>query len=66
MEGQLIDTVSDYCSYYKVDSKNVSRGALDLVIEIKSDNADELVDVLAELEGVKRVALVSHDGEVKG
>ncbi|MCF0128146.1 MAG: DUF4956 domain-containing protein [Pseudobutyrivibrio sp.] len=65
-EAEIMAAVEEFTTFFKVDSKNVARGALDLVIEIRSDAADELVNVLSELQGVKRVALVSHEGEVKG
>ena len=60
----IIETVKKYSKCCQVKSRNLSRGALDMVIEIKTDRDSELVrDVLA-IEGVTSASILAHDGDI--
>ena len=49
---------------YKIKSKTVSRGLIELTLEIRLiGSAPELVEQLAEIEGVSNVSLVSYNGD---
>ena len=50
---------------YKLKSKNISSGSMDLIYETRSKNEKELVNSLSRLDGILSVSLLSHDGEVK-
>ena len=45
-------------------SRNVSAGAVDLVLELRTAKGGELVKAVSTLESVQSVSLMSHDGEV--
>ena len=63
-EAAVCATVSGYAKHYSVKSRNVSAQALDLVLELRTDQGSELVKAVSALEGVNSVSLMSHDGEV--
>ena len=56
-EKAVLDVVGKYARYYKVKSRNLSKGRLDLVIELK-------VKEVAALDGMLSASMISHDGEV--
>lgn len=60
----IMEVVKKYSRYYKVKSRNVSSGELDLVIEVRTGDDEELVSEMSALEKVHSVSLLSHDGEV--
>ncbi len=66
MEGEkeILDTVNRYAGHYKVKSRNLSKGHLDLVIELRVKDESALVADVASMEGVVSASLIAHDGEV--
>ncbi|MDC7246894.1 MAG: DUF4956 domain-containing protein [Sphaerochaetaceae bacterium] len=49
---------------YKIKSKTMSRGVIELTVEIRLiGSAPDLVEELAEVEGVNNVSLVSYNGD---
>ena len=49
---------------YKIKSKTISRGVVELTVEIRLiGSAPDLVEELAEVEGVNNVSLVSYNGD---
>ena len=54
-----------YSPRYKIDSKNITRSGMDLIVEIRSKKANALVDELSELEPVTAASLLYHDAPVK-
>ena len=63
-EKAVLDVVGKYARYYKVKSRNLSKGRLDLVIELKVKEESALVSEVAALEGMLSASMISHDGEV--
>ena len=63
-EPFFTEKVREYCKYYKVKSRNIASGRLNLVIELRAMKEYELMQALEKMEGVESVSLVSHDGEV--
>ena len=63
-EKAVLDVVGKYARYYKVKSRNLSKGRLDLVIELKVKEESALVSEVAELDGMLSASMISHDGEV--
>ena len=49
---------------FKVKSRNLSKGRLDLVIELKVKEESALVSEVAALDGMLSASMISHDGEV--
>ena len=66
MKGEKagLDVVGKYARYYKVKSRNLSKGRLDLVIELKVKEESALVSEVAALDGMLSASMISHDGEV--
>ena len=63
-EAVVCQAVSRYAKHYNVKSRNVSNGALDLVLELRTAQGADLVKAVSDLEMVQSVSLMSHDGEV--
>ena len=63
-EQAVLDVVGKYARYYKVKSRNLSKGRLDLVIELKVKEESALVSEVAALDGMLSASMISHDGEV--
>ena len=63
-EKAVLDVVGKYARYYKVKSRNLSKGRLDLVIELKVKEESALVSEVAALVGMISASMISHDGEV--
>lgn len=67
IEGQgekILNIVGKHSKYYKVKSRNISGEQLDMVIEVTSKDDDAFVTELSQLEHVRAVSLLSHDGEI--
>lgn len=62
--AQIMDIVKKYSRYYKVKSRNITGGQLDMVMELWVSEEEEMVEKLSELSKVHSVSLMSHDGEV--
>lgn len=56
--------ILDMVKKYKVKSRNVSNGQLDMVVEVRISEEEEFVNEVAAMEHVHSVSLMSHDGEV--
>ena len=63
-EKAVLDVVGKYARYYKVKSRNLSKGRLDLVIELKVKEESAVVSEVAALDGMISASMISHDGEV--
>ncbi len=63
-EAAVLETVAKYAKSYKVKSRNLSRGRLDMVIELRVKDESGLVSEVAEMEGMISASLIAHDGEV--
>lgn len=63
-EQTVLDVVGKYAKSYKVKSRNLSKGRLDLVIELKVKEESALVSEVAALDGMLSASMISHDGEV--
>ena len=63
-EKAVLDVVGKYARYYKVKSRNLSKGRLDLVIELKVKEESALVSEVAALDGMLSASMIYHDGEV--
>lgn len=60
----ILETVKKYSKYSKVKSRNISGGALDMVIEIRTSEDEALIEEISTLKNIRSVSLLSHDGEV--
>lgn len=64
-EADILAIVRQYSPRYKIDSKNVRQTGMDLIVEIRSKKANELVDKLSEIDLVSTASLLYHDAPVK-
>ena len=63
-EERICAAVAGFAKHYSVKSRNVTAGAVDLVLELRTAQGAELVKAVNALEGIRSVSLMSHDGEV--
>ena len=63
-EKEVASVVAAYDKHYRVKSRNVTAGSLDLIIELRTAKGAELIGQIVEAEGVSSASLLSHDGEV--
>ena len=63
-EEAVCAAVAKYAKHYSVKSRNVTAGAVDLVLELRTAEGAALVKAVDALESVRSVSLMSHDGEV--
>lgn len=64
-ESDILAVISQYSPRYKIDSKNIRQQGMELIIEIRSKKANELVDKLSEIDLVSAASLLYHDAPVK-
>lgn len=66
MDGEkaVLEVVGKYARAYKVKSRNLSKGRLDMVVELRVKDESGLVSEVAALEGMISASLIAHDGEV--
>lgn len=63
-EKAVLDVVGKYARYYKVKSRNLSKGRLDMMVELRVKDESGLVSEVAALDGMIGASLIAHDGEV--
>lgn len=63
-EAAVLDAVKAAGKMCKVKSRNYTEGHLDMIIEVRVAEEAKLVKTVSEIETVKSVSLISHDGEV--
>ena len=66
MDGEeaVLEVVKKYSKSYKVKSRNLSKGRLDLVVELRVKDESGLVREVAAMDGMISASLIAHDGEV--
>lgn len=65
MEGRIIEEIQKVSKNYRIDSKSLRAGRMDLIIELRTDKGSALVNRISAIDGVASVNLLHHDGEVK-
>ena len=63
-ETSITNLVAEFSRFYKVKSRNMTSGQLDMVIEVRVKEEAEFIQKMNEVNGVQSVSLLSHDGEV--
>jgi uncharacterized membrane protein YhiD involved in acid resistance len=63
-EDEILNSVKAHASGWKVRARNVSPEDVNLAIEVKTKEPQELVKAVMALEGVTNVSLLEHDGDV--
>ena len=65
VEQKAMSIARQYSSALKVDSKSSTKGAITLIVEIKSRDGSKMIDEITAIEGVISATLMKHEGEVK-
>lgn len=63
-ESAVTDRIKAYSQYYRVKSRSVKNLIKEYVVELKTAQAGELLDNISEMEGLKSISLLDHNGEV--
>ena len=63
-EEKVRGIVEKYTKKMTVKSRNVSREGMDMILDIRVKEENELLAQLMQIEGVTNVSLMAHDGEV--
>lgn len=64
VEKAIMDEIKKGTKYAKIKSRNMTKDALDLVIELRTKENAELLQRVIKIDGVTSASLLSHDGEV--
>ena len=62
-EASVSAEVKQFDKHFRVKSRNMTSGTLDLVIELRTERGGELVKKIMQLDGILSASLLSHDGE---
>lgn len=63
-EKEILDIVQKYSKHPIVKSRNMTKSTLDLIIELRTNTGDELIQNVLKHNSVESASLLSHDGEV--
>ena len=61
---ELEEVLKKHTVFYKVKSRNVSAGGMNLIVEVKARQEAVLLDAVQSVAGVANTTLMEHDGEV--
>lgn len=64
-ESAILNIIKKYSPKYRIDSKNIRQQGMDLIIEVRTNDANKLVDELSEIDSVSTASLMYHDSPVK-
>lgn len=64
-EASLNQILTDYGIAYTVKSRNITKGKLDLIYEIQTDQGERLVQDIGALDTIFNVSILDHDGSLR-
>lgn len=64
VESKIVEVVAENTKASKVKSRSITAEGIDMIIELKCDAESELIKAVSEVESVKNVTLMEHDGEI--
>ncbi|MBQ9227760.1 MAG: DUF4956 domain-containing protein [Eubacterium sp.] len=59
----VIEKIKQNTKTYQIKSQTVNNNRLDMIIEVKTKEADQLLDTVSSIEGIEKCSLIRHDGE---
>lgn len=62
-ETDILNILKKYCKNYTVKSRSVSNKNIDIIIEIRTKNEEELINDILKIKDVSNFNLLLHDGE---
>ncbi len=60
----IINNIKKNAKYYTIKSETMEMERLSIIVEVRSNNDEELIDNINEIKGIRRCSLLNHDGEV--
>ncbi len=63
-EEEIMAAMKAHCKHYKVKSRTLAAGQLNIVMEYSTSHEKQCVDAIAKIEAVSSVSTLAHDGEV--
>lgn len=63
-EEEILNLVKEYCVYYQIKARNMTKEHLDMAVEVKVKDEGALIGKLLNLDTVVSASLVSHEGDV--
>ena len=63
-ESRVLDVVKKYSRFYKVRSRNISGGRMDMIVEVRVKEESAFMKAVCALDTVQSASLIAHDGEV--
>lgn len=64
-DDEILEIVTRNTKYNKVRTRVLKKESKDFLIEIKIQNESDLMNQLSEIEGMNKITILSHDGEVR-
>ncbi len=63
-DEEVLEAIRRHCRFFRVKSRNITKGSTDLVYEIRTSEERQLAEAVTAVNGVFSVSVLSHDGEV--
>lgn len=64
-EEAVVKLVEQKSSYRKVKARNRKKNGMDMILEVRTKQEEELMAELESLVGVEQISLLTHEGEVR-
>ena len=64
LEKNLLVKLDEHCAYYKVKARNMSKNDERIIIELRVNNAESLLNGINKIEGVTSVSLLTYEGDI--
>ena len=63
-DAEIPGMIKANSKYFEEKSRVLTNGSLELVYELRTDDASALSKAVSSVQGVSSVSVLSHDGEV--
>lgn len=63
-ESLVTDVLKTHCTDFRIRARTLSRGSVNMAVEVKCRNPAQLLEAITALESVSSASLVAHDGDV--
>ena len=64
-EEAVVKLVEQKSSYRKVKARNRKKNGMDMILEVRTKQEEELMAELERVKGVEQISLLTHEGEVR-
>lgn len=63
-EQLLVAVLKKDAKYFKIKSRNVTASGVDMIVELKTKQEQQLISDVYAVEGIRSASLMTHDGEI--